>query len=55
MTAKEKSAAKTFEMVLSEMTPQEKEKTLIFIEGMAFRATLQADQQSKRPTCPAAP
>ena len=46
MTNKEKAAAKTFEKVFAEMTPAEKEKTLIFIEGMAFRATLQSTHQN---------
>jgi hypothetical protein len=46
MTDKEKNAAKTFERVLAEMTPAEKEKALIFIEGMAFRASVQGTQQS---------
>ena len=46
MTKKEKAATKTFEKVFAQMTPAEKEKTLIFIEGMAFRAMLQSAQQT---------
>ena len=36
MTTKEKHVAKTLEKALAE-----KEKTLIFIEGMAFRASIE--------------
>ena len=41
MTTKEKYVAKTIEKALAGMTPAEKEKTLIFIEGMAFRASIE--------------
>lgn len=48
MTEKEKSAAKTFEKVLSSMTPDEKDKLLVFMEGMAFKSELQMQQAANQ-------
>lgn len=40
MTDREKGAAKNIERVLASMTPDEKDKILIFVEGMAFQASI---------------
>lgn len=48
MTEKEKSVAKTFEKVLSSMTPDEKDKLLVFMEGMAFKSELQMRQAANQ-------
>ena len=40
MTDREKGAAKNIERVLASMTPDEKDKILISVEGMAFQASI---------------
>lgn len=40
MTDREKGAAKNIERVLASITPDEKDKILIFVEGMAFQASI---------------
>lgn len=48
MTEKEKSVAKTFEKVLSSMTQDEKDKLLVFMEGMAFKSELQIEKTASQ-------
>ena len=48
MTEKEKSVAKTFERVLASMTTDEKDKLLVFVEGMAFKSELQMQQAANQ-------
>lgn len=47
MTDREKGAAKNIERVLASMTPDEKDKILIFVEGMAFQASSRANKGGK--------
>lgn len=44
MTAQEQKILKTFEQAFQHMTPLEKEKLLLFGEGMAFMAEKQFKQ-----------
>ena len=48
MTDREKDAAKTIERILASMTPDEKDKILIFVEGMAFQSSINRANEARQ-------